>query len=40
MLTDFGEAFIIGKDNPVSHRHAYTVPYCAPEIFLSSPKLT
>lgn len=40
LLSDFGEAFVYGKDNPVTHSHAYTVPYCAPEIFNQPPKLT
>ncbi len=39
-LTDFGEAFLINEDNMTTHRHAYTVPYCAPEIFANQPQLT
>ena len=33
MLSDFGEAFLIGENDPITHNHAYTIPYCAPEIF-------
>jgi serine/threonine protein kinase len=30
MLSDFGEALSIEEDDPVTHQHAYTIPYCAP----------
>jgi len=40
LLSDFGEAFVNGEDDPVSHNHAYTIPYCAPEIFYEKPQIT
>lgn len=37
-LSDFGQAFHI-KEDPSKHKHGFTVPYVAPEVFYEEPYL-